>query len=244
MTDKKDAHRKLQTLANRLTVVLRAVGLSLKDTQDAFAEAFSNTDAPLPFRPQMVDTDPNYGRAIGIMLSIWRSTPSYLDEHGEYLPLPVHGPEPSLESLFERWAAREPTIAERLNQETLLELFVDSDALRAGSDGYVPTQSWYQVSGDQRVLSLALLDYISQYACAISSSTQQDQISQPFFMAHVNRFPAAKLPLLQNMVRKEGIRAIEAFDSYLEDENLLTDTDEPTAHAGVGMFMFHEDSES
>jgi hypothetical protein len=244
MADNKDALHKLQVLAHRVTVVLRAAGFSLEDTQKAFEDAFSNTDVTLPFRPQLADTDPQYGRAIGIMLSVWRSTPSYLDEQGEYLPLPMHGSEPSLESLAEIWAAREPSIAERLDKELLLKLFVDSDALRPEGDGYMPTQSWYQVSGDQHVLSLALLDYISQYACAIASSAQQDQISQPFFVAHVNRFPAAKLALLQNMVRKEGIRAIEMFDAYLEDENLPTDTDEITAHAGVGMFMFQEPSES
>ena len=244
MADKNDALRKLQTLADRVTVVLKASGFSLEETQNAFDIAFSNADVPLPFRPQMADTDPQYGRAIGIMLSIWRSTPVYLDDQGEYLPLPVHGPEPSLESLYRLWATREQSIADRLDQEMLLKLFVDSDALRKVGEGYVPTQSWYQVSGDQYVLPLALLDYISQYACAIASSTQHDQLSQPFFVAHVNRFPAAKLPLLQNMVRKEGISAIEMFDSYLEDENLPNDTDELTVHAGVGMFMFQEPSES
>jgi len=243
MADKQEALYKLQRLADRVAVVLRAAGFSLEDAQKAFEIAFSNTDAPLPYRPQMSDTDPHYGRAIGIMLSIWRSTPSYLDDDGEYLPLPIHGPEPSLESLYGIWAGREPGVAERLDQELLFKLFTDSDALRETDDGYLPIQSWYQVSGDQRVLPLALLDYISQYACAIASSTQQDQISQPFFVAHVNRFPAAKLALLQNMVRKEGIRAIETFDAYLEDENLPTDTDLPTAHAGVGMFMFQEESE-
>lgn len=244
MAGKKDALHKLQVLANRVTVVLRAAGFSLEDARKAFEEAFSNTDAPVPFRPQMAEIDPQYGRAIGIMLSIWRSTPSYLDDDGQYLPLPMHGPEPSLQSLCGLWAAREPGIADRLDPDLLLKLFIDSGSLREDGDGYVPTQSWYQVSQDQQVLSLALLDYISQYACAISSSAQQGQVSQPFFVAHVNRFPAAKLPLLQNMVRKEGIRAVEMFDSYLEDENLPTDTDEPYAHAGVGMYMFQQESES
>jgi len=241
-TNKPDTHQQLQRLADRITVILQGAGLELSDVQDAFAESFSKTETRHTARTQNPAIDPNYAATIGAMLAIWRSDPTYVDDMGDYLWLPASGPKPSIETLYSQWAKTQPKIAASLSRETLVQLFTEGAMLEQSDNRtYRPTQSWFDAAQDHSVHSLTMIKYLSQFACTLSHAVSQVGGGQPHLVAHVNGFPNDKLPVLNNMVRTEGVRLLETVDSFLEAEKLPPGDTRPTSHAGIAVFMFYED---
>jgi len=239
---KQRAEHRLQRLANTLAPIMAAAGLDLDDVIGAFRHAYDVVDEhPIP-QQREVDINPDYARCIGGMLSVWRSRVEYVRDDGECKSLPTTGDRPSLETLYDDWVSANPKNSVGLGANRAIELIIEHGGVAPDKYGmYSPTQTWFRINQMGSVISGALLDYLTRYAGAIRYSLDND--GQPYFNAHVSRFPRRKLPILNKMVNKEGIRTLELFDDYLEAENLPADSAEPTVHAGVGMFMFFRDDD-
>lgn len=239
---KQGAEHRLQRLANTLAPIMSAAGLDLDDVIGAFRRAYDTVDEHPITRQGEVDINPDYARCIGGMLSVWRSRVEYVRDDGDCRALPRTGERPSLETLYDDWATANPKNSAGLASARALELLMEHGAVVADQYGmYAPTQSWFRINQMGSVISGALLDYLTRYAGAIRYSLDND--GQPYFNAHVSRFPRRKLPILNKMVNREGIRTLELFDDYLEAQNLPADSVEPTVHAGVGMFMFFREDD-
>ena len=244
MTDTADPKdlRRLRRLAESLVPIVKAAGLGPDHVHSAINEAFDKF-ADIPFaRPIDASVDPEYVRCIGGMLSLWRSDKDYVDSMGNYLPLPLTGPDRSMTTLFENWRARQPEGAGQVSVQTILDLCIKHDAVSLVDDArYIRVLSWFRINGNETIVPGALLEYLSRFAGTVCYSLNQE--GRPYFMAHVSRFPNEKLPLLNNKVTKEGLSTVENFDSFLEGANRPPDTAEETSHVGVGLFMFCEDSD-
>lgn len=235
-------HLRLQRLANALAPIMLAAGLGIDDVVAVFRRAYDDVDEEPIARQGAIDINPDYARCIGGMLSVWRSQVEYVRDDGNCKALPATGARPSLETLYEDWASANPKNSVRLRAESAIELLVRHGVVVEDQFGmYSPTQSWFRINQSESIISGALLDYLTRYAGAIRHSLDND--GQPYFNAHVSRFPRRKLPILNNMINKEGMRTLELFDDFLESENLPAESLEPTVHAGIGMFMFFLDDD-
>jgi len=167
------------------------------------------------------------------LVTLWRTSPDYVDEFGNPLPLPMRGSGRSLESL-----AR--LVDRKLDPAEALRYLTYTHTVRKVRGRYVLSRRWVMLRG----VSGAAHSYIIRtllgklHTVEHNLLADSDERSWFDFTTENSHFPVSQLDRLDKLLRRTGLGLIWKLDRFMRYCEVNRKPREPTVWVGVGMHRF------
>jgi hypothetical protein len=167
------------------------------------------------------------------LVTLWRTSPDYVDELGKPLPLPMRGAGRSLESL-----AR--LVDRKLDPTEALRYLTHTHTVRKVRGRYVLSRRWVMLRG----VSGAAHSYVIRMLLGKLHTVEHnlladsDERSWFDFTTENAHFPVSQLDALDKLLRRAGLGLMWKLDLFMRHCELNRKPSEPTVWAGVGMHRF------
>ncbi len=169
------------------------------------------------------------------LVTLWCTSPDYVDERGAPRPLPARGRRGSLEALARR-------VSPSLNLDEVLYYLMKTQTLRKVGRTYALNRRWVYMHGlegyahTRSVRDLVgLLRTLEHNLCAPTDDTWFE------FSAENLHFPVSQLPALDKRMRREGLGCLRKLDLFMQQCEVERNPAEPTVWVGVDMHRFQQD---
>lgn len=170
------------------------------------------------------------------MVTLWCSSPDYVDEQGTPYRLPARGPGRSLEGLIRR-------VNRSLDLDEVLRYLVRTHTIRKIGKTYALNRRWIflrGVSGSAHSHSIrGLVGMLRTLEHNLLAET--DAKSWFEFTAENPRFPVSQLAAFDRRLRRVGLGCLRKLDMFMQQCEAERDPTEPTVRVGVGMHRFQHD---
>jgi len=169
------------------------------------------------------------------ILTLWFSDPRFLGPEGAPRPLPVQGPEESIEALVQR-------VDLRLDASEVVRFLVRSRVLRAVGDRYVPRERSVVLRGRDVVDGFRKLRGLLGMLRAFEHNQRSKRQVPTWFEATADnpRFPVRAIPAFDRKVRAHANKLLLQLDGDMHREERSRDPNEPTVRIAVGVYRFEE----
>lgn len=180
------------------------------------------------------------------MLGLWSRHPDYVDAMGKPKAIAAAGARPSLQSLYDDAIAANVQLKRPVGYDNALRLLVEHEALSdCGEDYYEPTGVGFPINKNSNAAAMARVGLLLEYAQTNLYNVDKPRGSGRFqTVAAVNGFPEELIPIVDAMLRDEGMTFIEAVDEFLvkaRTEHL--DSNAKTKRVGIGVYRFEMDND-
>jgi len=170
------------------------------------------------------------------LVTLWCTSPDYVDEQGAPYPLSARGPGRSLERLVRR-------VNRSLDLEEVLRYLVRTQTVRKVGKTYALNRRWIflrGVSGSAHARSIrGLVGMLRTLEHNLLADT--DARSWFEFTAENPRFPVSQLTAFDRRLRRVGLGCLRKLDLFMQECEAERDPTEPTVWLGVGMHRFQQD---
>lgn len=215
----------------RFARVLARCGFETSAIAEAFglALAASHADAlPPPREAPELPQAPH-------LVTLWCSSPDYVDDDGTPLPLPARGSGRSVESLVRR-------VDRALDSTEVLQYLLRTRTVRKVRGRYVLSRRWIMlrgISGSAHSRSIrglvGMLRTLEHNLLA-----ESDARSWFEFTAENPRFPVSQLEAFDKLLRRIGLGSLRKLDLFMQHCEATRSPTEPTVWLGVGMHRFQQ----
>lgn len=181
--------------------------------------------------------------SLGSILSSWRAKAGYVDNEGKPSDIPIRGPAPSLEALFDGENMRSGLKRTFEEAQTILE---ECGAIELGADGIAHMKSIvFSVNTDKSVGVGVQLAYFGEYASTIDYNSSKKSGEGRFqYSASVQGFPRDSVPMLNKILNEAGFGFVSQIDGVLESTASSADPDAPKLErVSVQTFLHISDDE-
>jgi hypothetical protein len=203
----------------------------------AIAEAFglalaANRNESLP-PPQ--NTQELFGASH--LVTLWRTSPEYVDDRGNPLPLPRRGSGRSLESLARR-------VDRTLDVAEVLKYLVRTRTVRKVGSRYVLNQRWIMLHGVSGAAHSHGLRVLVGRLRTLEHNLLAERNARGWFdfIAENPRFPASQLDAFDKLLRRTGLGWLRKLDLFMRHCEANRRPTEPTVWLGVGMHRFQHNT--
>jgi hypothetical protein len=203
--------------------VAKAFGLALASAQEEIVSLPRPTIPYLPKAPHVV--------------TLWCTSPDYVDEHGVPISLPARGSERSLQVLVRR-------VDPALDLAEVIRYLMRMGTVRKVGSRYVLSRRWILlrgVSGSSHTYSIRRLVGMLR-TLEHNLLAEADGESWFEFTAENPRFPVSKLDAFDRLARRTGIGWLRRADLFMQQCETQRDPTEPTVWLGVGVHRYQLDS--
>ena len=170
------------------------------------------------------------------LVTLWCTSPDYVDERGAPRRLPARGRRRSLEALARR-------VSPSLNVDEILHYLIKTQTLRKVGRTYALTRRWVHVHGLEGYAHTrsvrALVGLLRTLEHNLSAPTGSDSWFE--FAADNLHFPVSQLPAFDQRLRREGLGCLRKLDLFMQQCAAERDPAEPTVWLGVDMHRFQQD---
>jgi hypothetical protein len=210
-----------------LAILLCQCGYSARKLSELTAAIFGSIPSSLGAGATGLDTsleDPAQ------VLTLWFSLRKYI-RNGRPRPLPLVGPEPSLEALAHR-------VNPNLKVTQVVAELRRAQALKKDGQYYVPVKRWVSYRRPRTRASHQLRATIAFLANQEHNLRPARKGSWFHRVAESPAFPVRALPELDAIWKKRMGALLEDMDDYMERRGLTRRPEEPTARVGVGGWRY------
>lgn len=167
------------------------------------------------------------------LVTLWRTSPDYVDELGTPLPLPERGSGRSLESLTR-------LVDRTLNVAEVLQYLLRTHTVRRVGRRYVLNRRWVMlrgVSGSAHAHAIRVL-VGKLRTLEHNLLAESDERSWFEFTTENPRFPVSQLEAFDQLLRRTGLGSLRKLDLFMRHCEANRRPTEPTVWLGVGMHRF------
>jgi len=238
---------KVENTLNRLMESIAVVGqycdVSVDDMIQAVRNSYKNVTIPEPPMADSADLSTADRDRMGSMLSLWRTTPAYVDDDGAPIPIPERGEGVCLEQLYK--LAKDPSVEESATAsfDDVLRFLEISTSIERTADGLLSKSGYggVRMSSPAHINGYAMLVYLTEYAGTVAHNLYGGQGGRFMKVSQVERFPADQARVVSRMLNRQGVAFLEQIDSFMEDKR--ADAEQINANdirIGVGMYLIEE----
>ena len=222
-----------QEAIERFARVMSRCGVAPKILADAFRGALAASVGTAARRDQGLRELSEAAH----LVTLWCTSPDYVDEGGAPQRLPARGRRRSLEALARR-------VSPSVNVDEIVHYLMKTQTLRKVGRTYALTRRWVYVHGlegyahTRSVRALVgLLRTLEHNLCA-----PMDADTWFEFGADNLHFPVSQLPALDKRMRREGLGCLRKLDLFMQQCADERNPAEPTVWVGVDMHRFQQDA--
>jgi hypothetical protein len=170
------------------------------------------------------------------LVTLWCSTPEYVDERGTPRRLPARGPGPSIESLARR-------VNRSFDLDEVLRYLVRTRTVRKVGGAYALNRRWILLRGISGPTHGRVVRELAGMLRTLEHNMAAETDAQSWFefTAENPRFPVSQLPAFNQRLRRVGLGCLRKLDVFMRECEAERDTTEPTVWLGVGMHRFEQD---
>ena len=170
------------------------------------------------------------------LVTLWCSTPDYVDERGTPRRLPARGPGPSVESLARR-------VNRSFDLDEVLRYLVRTRTVRKVGGAYALNRRWILLRGVSGPSYGRVIRELAGMLRTLEHNLSAETDAQSWFefTAENPRFPLSQLPAFDRRLRRVGLGCLRKLDVFMRECEAERDPTEPTAWLGVGMHRFQQD---
>lgn len=167
------------------------------------------------------------------LVTLWRTSPDYVDEVGSPLPLPVRGPGRSLESLTR-------LVNRTLDPAEVLKYLTHTHTVRKVGSRYVLTRRWVMLRGVSGAAHTHAIRVLVGKLRTLEHNllAESDARSWFDFTTENPRFPVSQLEAFDKLMRYGGLGWMRKLDLFMRHCEINRRPNEPTVWLGVGMYRF------
>jgi hypothetical protein len=222
--------RRAGALADVLAGFLLAAGVAPRSVQKALRDAAARVTARRDTR--RVTPTASIWTQLSDAVALWFRDPRYVDEHGRALPIPEHGPAPSVDHLL---ASCVDTPLQPRARELLRE-HVEID--RHGLWRYVLTEGALRLRDDAIVERLELgLSRMCDNFLFNSTFVAEPEQKNCDRVAAVDAFPVEMLPAFRRRMQRDLALSVYDANDWMTKQQ-RTHTRGQVCEAGVGVYVF------
>jgi hypothetical protein len=167
------------------------------------------------------------------VVTLWCSSPDYVDERGVPKRLPARGRRRSVESLARR-------ACPHLHLDDVLKYLTKTQTVRKVGRAYRLNRRWVNVRGLEGYAHTrsvrALVNHLRTLEHNLCSPTDADSWFE--FAVDNLEFPVSHLPAFDRRLRREGLGWLRKADLFMQQCAAERDPAEPTVWLGVDMHLF------
>lgn len=165
------------------------------------------------------------------VMSVWHTDPLYTDERGRPLPLRVHGPAPSFESLLRR-----VNRARRLDM--MLNYLLRAGAVEKARGRLVARTRWVSLRGMPHEASVRSLRGLQGILANYEHNLLSRDDAQSWFeyTAENDHFPRSRERALVEFYMRDCMACLRRVDAFMLRCEQEREPGEPTMRVGFGMY--------
>ena len=170
------------------------------------------------------------------LVTLWCSTPDYVDERGTPRRLPARGPGPSVESLARR-------VNRSFDLDEVLRYLLRTRTVRKVGGAYALNRRWILLRGVSGPSYGRVIRELAGMLRTLEHNLSAETDAQSWFefTAENPRFPVSQLPAFDRRLRRVGLGCLRKLDVFMRECEAERDPTEPTVWLGVGMHRFQQD---
>jgi hypothetical protein len=171
------------------------------------------------------------------LVTLWSTSPEYVDEAGNPLPLPRRGPQRSVESLS-RLIDRTVDVTE------LLRYLIRTRTVRKVGKRYMLSRRWISLRGVSGAAHTHSIRGLLGMLRTLEHNLVVESEARAWFeyTAQNPRFPVSQLDAFDKLVRRTGLGALRKFDVFMRHCEVNRNPSEPTVWLGVGIHRFQHNA--
>jgi hypothetical protein len=215
----------------RFARVMVRCGFDTRAVAEAFGLALASSRHESPSSPRAARELPEAPH----LVTLWCSTPDYVDDLGNPLPLPARGSGRSIESLVRR-------IDRALDATEMLQYLLRTRTVRKVGRRYVLGRRWIMLRGVPGSAHSRSIRGLVGMLRTLEHNLLSDSDSHGWFefTAENPRFPVSQLEAFDKLLRRSGLGCLRKLDLFMQHCEATRTTTEPTVWLGVGMHRFQQ----
>jgi hypothetical protein len=164
------------------------------------------------------------------LITLWCSSPDFVDDNGQPLPLPARGKHRSVQSLLHR-------VNPNASVEEIIDYLRHTGTLRRLGGKYALNRRWLFIRGIPGSAQLrSLRELVGMLQTLEHNLTAPSHESGWFeFVAFNPHFPVSQLPGFDQYLRREGMGLLRKIDHFLHQREAARKAREPTVWVGVSL---------
>jgi hypothetical protein len=217
----------------RFARVMAHCGFAPKTLARAFERAIAATHVKIdPKQRQVLRELPEAAH----LVTLWCSSPDYVDERGAPRPLPARGSERSIEVL-----AR--SVDPSLDLGELLRYLLRTQTLRKVGNTYALNRRWVYLRGVPGYAHGRSIRGLNGMLRTLDHNLSAETGGSGWFefTAGNQHFPVSQLTAFERWIRREGLAWLRKLDLFMQRCAAECDPAEPTVWLGVGMHRYQHD---
>jgi hypothetical protein len=200
---------------------------------EAFALALAagrNESVPSPHKTQDLP-------GASHLVTLWCTTPDYVDELGNPLPLPERGSGRSIQSLTRR-------IDPSLEVAQVIRYLIRTRTVRKVGSRYALNRRWIMLRGVSGWAHAHSIRVLAGKLRTLEHNlvAERDARSWFEFTAENPRFPVSQLDAFDRLLRRTGLGCLRKLDVFMQHCEADRHPTEPTVWLGVAMHEFQRDN--
>lgn len=215
----------------RFARVMVRCGFETRAIAEAFGLALAASRNECPLRPREARELPEAPH----LVTLWCSSPDYVDDLGNPLPLPARGAGRSVESLVHR-------IDRTLNATEVLQYLLRTRTVRKVGGKYVLSRRWIMLRGIAGSAHSRSIRGLVGMLRTLEHNLLADSDAHSWFefTAENPRFPVSQLEAFDSLLRRTGLGCLRKLDLFMQHCEATRKHNEPTVWVGVGMHRFQQ----
>ena len=170
------------------------------------------------------------------LVTLWCSSPDYVDDRGAPRPVPARGPHPSIEAL-----AR--SVDPSLDVGESLRYLLRTQTLRKAGKNYVLNRRWVYLRGVPGYAHAHSIRSLNGMLQTLEHNLAAEADDGWFERGAENqRFPVSQLPAFEQWMQREGQAWLRKSDLFMQRCAAQCDAPEPTVWLRVGIVRYQHDS--
>lgn len=171
------------------------------------------------------------------LVTLWRTSPDYVDEAGNPLPLPMRGSGRSLESLTR-------LVNRTLDPAEVLKYLTHTHTVRKAGSRYVLNRRWVMLRGISGAAHAHGIRVLVGKLRTLEHNlvAESDERGWFDFTSENPRFPVSQLEAADNLLRRSGLAWMRKLDLFMRHCEMNRRPTEPTVWLGVGMYRFQHNT--
>ena len=171
------------------------------------------------------------------LVTLWRTSPDYVDELGNPLPLPMRGSGRSLESLTR-------LVNPTLNPAEVLKYLTHTHTVRKVRGRYVLNRRWVMLRGVSGAAHSHAMRVLVGKLRTVEHNLVADSDARSWFdfTTENARFPVSQLEALDQLLRRSGLGWMRKLDIFMRHCEVNRRPTEPTVWVGVDMYRFQHNT--
>ena len=171
------------------------------------------------------------------LVTLWRTSPDYVDELGNPLPLPVRGSGRSLESLTR-------LVNRKIDPAEVLKYLTHTHTVRKVRGRYVLNRRWVMLRGVSGAAHSHAMRVLVGKLRTVEHNLVADSDARSWFdfTTENARFPVSQLEALDQLLRRSGLGWMRKLDLFMRHCEMNRRPTEPTVWVGVDMYRFQHNT--